>query len=596
MKQYLQRKASHNLRQTSRYLTYISLGIGIGLCPFGVVQAQTSAPTGGEPGANVQPNQGPGPADAGANDIAPSNKPDASDVTATQPAASPAGNQVTVAPAQPLGSNQGKEPVSAPSSVSTSSSADSIGFGVGGNGDAVGFSEAPIGESETQAAPATSNLALKTSLRTQEALWTERLDSQALAKARQILDMDLRYRTGIKGLLPDPIDIRLVGGAHLEYDLAYLIDKKSYDQATIDTYRSQIIGRDTYISATYQIVEVTFGRQTLNWGQGMVFSPLDILSAKDNREPYLVDLEDQRMPVLLTRVQLSLGEHRLESVFVHESYFGLRPPPMGTFSPIRPLLVSDAQIEKILADKSLRYRDIPGRFVNRAGQFLERWSFTGYGFDLSAYVGTVLENQGVMTTPALSDFLKDRVDFDLWHPRYTTFGHTGSRPIKDVLLKWELGFDLNRAINVINKDRSLLSQGIENYSRINALLGANYTGITDTVIIAEYQQSYLFDNPGRKKNSDIQSVFPAEQPQIMLRAEHKMLQERLTVNAMVILMGIWDYTGWLGRAEASYQLRDALTVGLGYMVYMPNDDISMIQGYTTHDRIYASLRWDFLLE
>jgi hypothetical protein len=594
MKQYLQRKASHTLRQATRYLTYVSLCVG--LCSFGVVKAQMPAPSGNEPGADVQPDQRPSAAESGANDIAPSTTASSPGpgASATEPAAPPpADNQGAVAKTEPPGSNQGKEAAS--TQPSTSSSADSIGFG--GGGDAVGFGEVATGESETQAvAPSAGNLSLNSCFRSQEALWTERLDSQALAKARQNLDLDLRYKTSIKGLLQDPIDIRLVGGAHLEYDFAYLVDKKKYDQATIDTYRSQIIGRDTYISASYQVVEVTFGRQTLNWGQGIILSPLDVVSAKDNREPYLVDLEDMRLPVLLTRLQLSLKEHRLESVYVHESYFGLRPSPMGTFSPIRPLIENDAQIEQLLAEKSLHYRNIPGRFVNRAGQFLQRWSYSGSGFDLSLYVGTVLDNQGVMTMPTASDIVKDRIYIGLWHPRYTTFAHTGSTPIKDVLLKWELGFDLNRSINVIDENGSLNTQKIEKHSRINALLGADYTGINDTTIVLEYQQSYLFNNPERKKNSDFETVFPEEQPKIALRVEHKMLQERLSMSAMGILTGIWDYTGWLARAEVFYKLRDALTIGLGYMVYMPNDETSMLQGFKTHDRVYASLRWDFLLE
>lgn len=589
MKQYLQRKASHTLRQATRYLTYVSLCVG--LCPSGVVRAQTSPPSGNEPGANVQPNPRPNSAESGANDVAPPEQ--LSSPGATEPVAPPpVENQGAVVAAQPPSSNQAREAASAPSS--TNAGADSIGFG---GGDEVGFGEVATGESELQeAAPSTGNLSLNSCFRSQEALWTERLDSQALAKARQNLDLDLRYKMSIKGLLQDPIDIRLVGGAHLEYDFAYLIDTKDYDQATIDTYRSQIIGRDTYLSASYQILEVTFGRQTLNWGQGIVLSPLDVVSAKDNREPYLVDLEDMRLPVLLTRLQLSLGEHRLESVYVHESYFGLRPSPMGTFSPIRPLIESDAQIEGLLAEKSLHYRDIPGRFVNRAGQFLQRWSYSGSGVDLSAYVGTLLDNQGVMTMPTASNLGGDQIDIELWHPRYTTFAHTGSTPLKDVLLKWELGFDLNRSINVINENRSLLTQKIEKHSRINGLLGADYTGIDSTTIILEYQQSYLFSNPERKKNSDFETVFPEEQPKVALRAEHKMLQEQLSISAMVVVAGIWDYTGWLGRAEAFYKLRDALTVGLGYIVYMPNDEISMLGGFKTHDRVYASLRWDFLLE
>jgi hypothetical protein len=112
----------------------------------------------------------------------------------------------------------------------------------------------------------------------------------------------------------------------------------------------------------------------------------------------------------------------------------------------------------------------------------------------------------------------------------------------------------------------------------------------------EYQQSYLFNNPERKTDSRIEPFFPVEQPQLGFRIEHKMLQERLSLTGTGVVLGIWNYTGWLARAEVSYQLRDALTVGIGYIIYQPNDEMSIINGFTKHDRVYASLRWDYLFE
>jgi hypothetical protein len=580
MTQYLKWKAVSPLTLVARYGLY--LGFWATIAAGGPVQAQKDESPGAAASGTVQPA-----APSGAT-TSPAAAP--SPVTPVESAPAGASTSAAAAEAKPADAS-----AAASGEASAGTSADAIGFG--GAGDAVGFGDS--GSSETPSAEPTPtaehNLSLNTRLTTQEALWTERLEEHALAKARQSLDLDLRYKTGLTGIAAEPVNIRLVAGAHLEYDLAYLVDKSYYDQATIDTYRSQIVGRDTYIAVSYQPVELSFGLQTLNWGQGMILSPLDIANAKDLRENFLVDLENQRIPVLVTRLQLTLGEHRLESAFIHDSYFGLRPAPMSAFSPVRPLIIATVpQIEEVLEGKTLQYRDLPGRFTKRAGQFLERWSYSGAGLDLSVYVGTVLENSGLSTMPPPSEYLKETINLDVWHPRYTTFGHAGATPVGDFALRWELGFDLDRAVNVRDKTSDSLELGIEEHSRINGMLGATYTGITDATLFVEYQQSYLF---GDSENSHLEWFFPVEQPQqLAAQFMYRMLQERLSVSAMFVLLGMWDYTGCLVRLEAFYQLRDALTVGLGYIIYQPNDKMSSINGFNNHDQVYASLRWDFLLE
>jgi hypothetical protein len=457
---------------------------------------------------------------------------------------------------------------------------------------------APVADAEIDEPepPPAGSLTLDSFVRTQEALWIERFNDNPFAKARQNLDADLRYKK------PFPVGnsefgLRLVAGVHLEYDFAYLHERDSYDDPTLDAYEWQILPRETFIALSYEALELTFGSQVVTWGRGTVLSPVDIVNPRDFREPFLVDLEDMRIPILATRLGIFFGQHRLESMLIHESSFWLIPPPMAPFSPMRRLIEEDPAVAALLESKTLQYEDVPGRFVNQALQFLQRWSWSGHGFDLALYAGSVLDRQGVYRLPEPTEFLQDEIAIESWHPRYTMAAHSGSTPVGELVLNWELGVDIDRPINVENPNVDELNLDVERYHQLVGLLGFMWEGIvTDGNLIVEYEQHFVFDNPERDDDLEIEFLFPQEQPRFAFRWTQEFMHERLVLDAMIILFGIWEYTGFVGRAELTYEFIDAWKVGLGYATFQPNDENGPIYGLDSHDRVSAMLRWDFLLE
>jgi hypothetical protein len=193
--------------------------------------------------------------------------------------------------------------------------------------------------------------------------------------------------------------------------------------------------------------------------------------------------------------------------------------------------------------------------------------------------------------------VQDEIDLEMWHPRYTMLANSGAVPISDFLLRWEVAYDLDRPFATIDTSVEDFNAGLERYDQIFGLLGLTYTGITDTSVIFEYEQHYVVENP-RREGADypIRILYPIEQPQLALRVDHNALRERLNLNALVLIFGIWDYTGWLARLELMYELQDAVNIGAGYMTYQPADAFGTIYGLDDHDWIYAMFRWDFLLQ
>ena len=83
-----------------------------------------------------------------------------------------------------------------------------------------------------------------------------------------------------------------------------------------------------------------------------------------------------------------------------------RCTPLSDFSPLRGLLEQDPQAAALLGDKNLRFDHVPDRWVNTAGQLLQRWSYAGEGVDLDLYVASVLDRQGVAQLPSPAEFAR----------------------------------------------------------------------------------------------------------------------------------------------------------------------------------------------
>lgn len=456
-----------------------------------------------------------------------------------------------------------------------------------GEDDAFSFGEEEQADPPPEAAPpaAPSAWSLTGFLRTDWALWTERFDDNPLAKARHSADLALGYKRGV---------FRLLLTVHGEYDLAYLVQRETYDQPTLDAYEWQVNTREALVALSLGEFEISVGRQIVAWGEGDALSPLDVVNPRDMREPGLADLDDIRLPVLSTRVGWFRGAHRVEAMMLHESDFGYRPEPMSPYSPFSMLLGQSPMAATMLAGKALAFNHRQDRFAFNQQQLLVRWVYNGAGLDLGLYVASVLDQQGVVMLDPLtlaSQLSQDTIELDVDHRRFEMVGHSGAWPFDHFLLKWEVGLKLNRAVNSgsMPAGGGIPTVGVDRATMIDTMVGLTWTGVQDLMLAVELWKPWVVEGPDETL-IDLDAAFFA------LRASYKLLRDRLRLLAAVSVVGWSSYQGLLLRAEATYEIIDSLKVSAGYISYLPDDDaFGPFFGLDRHDRLFARLRWDFQL-
>ncbi|MGM0578454.1 MAG: DUF1302 family protein [Myxococcota bacterium] len=451
--------------------------------------------------------------------------------------------------------------------------ADDSGWGdddFGGEGP--GFDD--FEDVEVEPPPPPSPWSLTGFLRSDQALWMERLDERPLAKARQSLDLVLTYRRDW---------FRLHLGGHAEYDLAWLVDRDDRDEPTLDAYEWKVDSREALVALSPGDFEIVLGRQIVAWGEGDALSPLDVVNPRDLREPGLADLEDLRLPVLATRVSWFHGFHRVEAMVVHESWWGYRPAPLSPYSPFRKLILDDPLAAGLLQGRTLDWEHEQERFALDQQQGMLRWVYRGEGLDLGLYAASVLDQQGVVLL-APEEFAggSREVDIRLDHRRFTVVGHSGAWPWEDLLVKWEAGARIDHPLNV-GRPPDL---DVAERTLLDTMLGLTWTPTSDLRWALEVWKPWLVDPP-----DDL--LYDVDAPLIALRGTWTTLRERLELHLAATAFGWTADLGWLLRGEITWKPRDDLAVGGGYITYQPTSEFGPVYGLERHDRLFATLRWDF---
>jgi hypothetical protein len=467
--------------------------------------------------------------------------------------------------------------------------------------DALGFGDAPIGNAQAPAATPTaqgesaadapSPFHLIGSVGVQSALRLERQDAGRWAKLRLVFAPRLEFKHDFKR----KVSFELVASGRAEADFAYLLRPSAYDAPTMELYGSQLIVGATYLRLASSHFELAFGEQIVNFGQSEVLTLLDVVNPRDLREPLFADLPDLRLPVLMTRVGLSFEPVSVDFLIVHEPYFGLLPPPLGEFSPLRRLLTELPAVGPVLSERALRYRHIPGRDPTQldATQFHLRLALRVARADLSLQAASVLDSFGVPGLPPPAQLLAANVDLPTYHPRYGLFGQAGAVSVGAFVLRWELAYELLRPFIVQSIGSALPDWKSERLNAVRALLGVTYVPTARTNVALELMQAVVIDNPARRTQSSSALLFPVEATQIALRLSQTFLRDRGAFTLVALCIGLSDFNALAGRIELSYLLTDDLRAALGAVAYLPSDDFGPFYGFERNDRLYLNLRWSF---
>lgn len=474
-----------------------------------------------------------------------------------------------------------------------------------GADDTLGFSDAPIATNSSPSSPGTqpsgattesvashSRFHLSGQVGLQSALRLERKGADRLGKLRlwfaPRLEFGREFHAGTS--------LALVLSGRAEADFAYLLRPNAYDDATMALYGSQLIMGASYVQLSVSNFELTFGEQIVNFGQSEVLTLLDVVNPRDLREPLFADLEELRLPVLMTRASLTLDPVRIELALVHEPYFGLLPPPLGEFSPLRKLLGDVPGVGPSLLARDVRYAHVPGRDPTQfdAAQLHVRVALRVAQADLSLQASSVLDPLGIPGLPAPDRLLAPRIDLETYHPRYTLLGQAGAVSVGAFVLRWELGAELGRTQLLRQKGAQFPDLVSQRLSSVRALLGVTYVPNGRTNLALEALQSVVLKNPERREDASHELLFPLEALQLALRFSQQFASDRAAFTLVLLCIGVTEFNAFAARAELSYALSDALRAALGGVSYLPSSHFGPFYGFERHDRVYLNLRWSFV--
>jgi hypothetical protein len=460
--------------------------------------------------------------------------------------------------------------------------------------DAAGWSTTPSSTSEPSA-PSRTYPRFDARFRDRRGFWLRDADfapdQSRIAQMRSSLDLSVSYAPSFR-VGDREGSFRAVLGWRGEYDLAHRLQRDDAQRALIDSQPWRLIGQESYLALRLGSFELKSGRLIMPLGTGEVVSTLDLLNPRDLRQPGLVDNETMRLAVLASRASITLGSHLLEALVVHESYFGLLPPVLGRFSPLRKLLLEDSGSDRT-GDYTWRMKHHPDRFDPGGTQAIGHYGYTGSGLDLDVYAGSALDQLGVARRPLASAFERRELALELYHPRFTLVATSGALTAGSFLLRWELGAQLGRSQLLRRTDSPVLLTEVEKLHQINGLLGLTYFGIPSGILGLEVMQSGVLDNPARKQDDPRRLLLPVEATNIALRYAQQLWNDRVNLELVGLLIGVSPYNTSLVRADVGYNFRDGLSLHLIYAHYEPGSDFGLMYGFGKNDRLDASFLWAF---
>lgn len=372
--------------------------------------------------------------------------------------------------------------------------------------------------------------------------------------------------------LPAGWKARIEGWAF--YDLAYLLNGRSgYTEAVRNEYEFDWDLREVYLyGKLHDHVDLKLGRQIVIWGRSETLRVLDVLNPLDNREPGRVDLEDLRRPLGMARVDGFLDEWTLSAIAIPEIRFDLNPTVGSDFLPVPP----------------------PGLPPEHEPDSFESWELAGSltgtfsGWDVSLHGAWFFDDQaraddfGPNPTPPPAVAPRR-----LSHDRLWMLGAGGNYTVGSWLLKSELayldGFEFERS--------SAVGFQTVDKSRLDVLLGVEYYGFVDTSISLEGVNRYVLGHGGSMSRAFTPA--PETEQEVALRITRDFLNERLEVTALGVLISEqFGDPALIARLGADYELRDALVVGGGILVY-GEGDFGPFDTWGKNDRFFFSLKWSF---
>ena len=384
---------------------------------------------------------------------------------------------------------------------------------------------------------------------------TGETDYRGLSKLRGELQLELnmRFSQNWQGLI----------SGKGTYDGAYQLNgKKDYTEEVLNEYEDEGELREAYvIGRLTNSLDIKAGRQIVVWGKSDTIRITDVLNPLDLREPGLTDLEDLRLPVFMTKLDYYFGNWNLSGIAIHEIRFDKQPAFGSDFYPYTTPLPP----EEKLSDGG----DNTEYGIALKGIFS--------GWDLSFFYAHIFWDtpHATLVTASLSPELL------LSHPRVHMMGSAVNVAIGNWIVKGEAAY-----IDGLE----FFNEPDESYCRIDAMMGLEYYGFDDAVVIFEIADRRINGFDSMLKQSPDQAQ--KKSSQMVLHLSKTFLNETLELEGLFSFFGLDGKDGRIQRLAAIYDISDAVEIKGGILLYQ-SGDLPEFAHIGDNDRVFAEIKYSF---
>lgn len=347
-------------------------------------------------------------------------------------------------------------------------------------------------------------------------------------------------------------------GVSLFYDGIYRLkgQRSLYTENFLDLYEAEFEIDEAYLGTRLgPKIDLKVGRQIVVWGKSDNIRVTDILNPLDLRWPGLLDIRFLRMPVTMTKLDIYQGNWNVEGILVNEPRFNKLPVYNGEFFPFKQAVPEPEE---------------PGwSLSNQQAALALNGIFSGW--DVSFYAAHVFDQQ-----PYFSDLQAGVREYE----KVFFAGFAANVALGNWLLKGEAAWwDGLRYSNIDDPK-----------SRLDFLVGADYSGFSETTVSIEYANRHIFDFDERI------ALAPDGQKedwnQLALRFTRNFLNDTLHLTMLVSSYGLFAREGGFERFQLEYDIKDNLSI-TGGIVFYQSGDFPSFKDIGDNDRLLLKLDYRF---
>lgn len=381
-----------------------------------------------------------------------------------------------------------------------------------------------------------------------------RPDHRGLSKAEIGVNLEFRHQ------ISDQWAAVISGKA--SHDFVFRVKgKDEFPENFLDENESELELDEAYFRGTLsEYLDIKMGRQIVVWGKSDNLRVTDILNPLDLREPGLTDIEDLRLPLMMTRLDYYYSNLTLSGYLIHERRSN-RFPVFGSayyFFPID------------LADES-----DPSDHVDNT-EFAFSVSATFQGMDIALYLADVYDNFPILIR-----------DYQRIYERIQMIGVAANKTAGNFLFKGEAAYFNNLRISGYQSGNDLI-ENTKDYFRLDTLAGIEYSGFENTTVSLEVSDRWLInhDRAAQLSGQEDHTI------QYALRASRTFLHEVLEITCLASFYGESADNGGFFRVQGTYDYTDNIAITLGGVVYQSGPGM-MLKKIGENDTLFMNIRYSF---